>query len=149
MSRISEIRALVHNGLYYLTEHADDEAMQDGFDIYDVESGILTGKIRKTWPKEQKFEIIGKSLDGRAIDLSVALRKAARSASSLFMKINRNKNPMETTNFWQDETCEYCEGRIVEKRVTLYRKVKGEYVLIERPCGVCMNAARAILPQTC
>ncbi len=67
MSRISEIRALVHNGLYYLTEHADDEAMQDGFDIYDVESGILTGKIRKTWPKEQKFEIIGKSLDGRAI----------------------------------------------------------------------------------
>jgi hypothetical protein len=27
----------------------------------------LTGKIRKTWPKEQKFEIIGKSLDGRAI----------------------------------------------------------------------------------
>jgi hypothetical protein len=67
VSRISEIRALVHNGLYYLTEHADDEAMQDGFDIYDVESGILTGKIRKTWPKEQKFEIIGKSLDGRAI----------------------------------------------------------------------------------
>ncbi len=67
MSRITEIQALVRNGLYYLTEHADDEAMQDGFDIYDIENGILTGKIRKTWPKEEKFEVIGKALDGRAI----------------------------------------------------------------------------------
>ncbi len=47
---------------------------------------------------------------------------------------------METTNFWQNETCEYCDGRIVEKRVTLYRKVKGEYVLIENvPAGVCLE----------
>ena len=67
MSRISEIQALVRNGLYYLTEHADNEAMQDEFDIYDVENGILSGKIRRTWPKEGKFDIIGKSLDGRAI----------------------------------------------------------------------------------
>jgi YgiT-type zinc finger domain-containing protein len=45
---------------------------------------------------------------------------------------------METKNFWQDETCEYCDGRIVEKRVTLHRKVKGEYVVIENvPAGVC------------
>ncbi|MEW6242138.1 MAG: DUF4258 domain-containing protein [Chloroflexota bacterium] len=69
MSRIAEIRALVRNGLYYLTEHADDEAMQDGFDIYDIENGLLNGKIRKTWPKEGKLEIIGKSLDGRAIGI--------------------------------------------------------------------------------
>lgn len=55
MSRIAEIQALVRNGIYYLTEHADDEAMQDGFDIYDIENGILTGKIRKNWPKEEKF----------------------------------------------------------------------------------------------
>ncbi|MEW6242137.1 MAG: YgiT-type zinc finger protein [Chloroflexota bacterium] len=47
---------------------------------------------------------------------------------------------METTDFWQDETCEYCGGRIVEKRVTLHRKVKGAYVLIENvPAGVCVE----------
>ena len=67
MSRIAQIQALVRNGLYYLTEHADDEAMQDEFDIYDIENGILSGRIRKTWPREGKFEIIGKSLDGREI----------------------------------------------------------------------------------
>ena len=50
MSKIGQIRALVRNGLYYLTEHADDEAIADGFDIYDVEHGILNGKIRRTWP---------------------------------------------------------------------------------------------------
>lgn len=78
MSRIAEIQSLVRNGLYYLTEHADDEAMQDGFDIYDIENGILTGKIRKTWPKEEKFEVIGKSLDGRTIGVICRLTQGGK-----------------------------------------------------------------------
>jgi len=41
-------------------------------------------------------------------------------------------------SFWDGETCEYCGGTIVEKRVTLHRKVRGQYVLIENvPAGVC------------
>jgi len=67
LSRIKEIQSLVRNGLYYLTEHADNEATADGFDIYDVEQGILTGKVRKTWPKEGKYEVIGTALDGRSV----------------------------------------------------------------------------------
>lgn len=67
MSKIGQIQALVRNGLYYLTEHALDEAIDDGFDIYDVERGILTGRIRKTWPRESKHEIAGTALDGRPI----------------------------------------------------------------------------------
>ena len=44
-----------------------------------------------------------------------------------------------TISFWEGETCEYCGGPIVEKHVTLHRKVKGQYVLIEHvPAGVCM-----------
>lgn len=69
MSKIGQIKALVRNGLFYLTEHADDEAGIDGFDIYDVEHGILSGKIRRTWPREGKHEIIGASLDGRPIGI--------------------------------------------------------------------------------
>lgn len=67
MSKIKQIQKLVRNGLYYLTEHADTEAMVDNFDIYDVEYGILTGKIRRTWPREGKYEVIGSALDGRRI----------------------------------------------------------------------------------
>ena len=69
MTKIAAIQALVRYGLYYLTEHADDEALIDGFNVYDVEFGILNGKIRKSWPKDGKYEIVGKSLDGRTIGI--------------------------------------------------------------------------------
>ncbi len=64
---LKQIKELVRNGLFYLTEHANDEATNDDFDVYDVERGILTGKIRKSWPKEGKVEIVGLALDGRSI----------------------------------------------------------------------------------
>ena len=42
--------------------------------------------------------------------------------------------------FWDGETCEYCGGKIVEKRVTLHRRVKTRYVIIEDvPAGVCVE----------
>ena len=64
---LKQIQALVRNGLYYLTEHADNEAADDGFDIFDIEHGILTGRVRRTWPREGKYEIVGLALDGRPI----------------------------------------------------------------------------------
>ncbi len=69
MSKIRRIRALVQHGLYYLTEHADEEAMADGFDIFDVEYAILTGTMRRSWPREGKYEIVGSSPDGRRVGL--------------------------------------------------------------------------------
>lgn len=39
--------------------------------------------------------------------------------------------------FWAGETCEYCGGQIEEK-LTLHRKVRCKYILIENvPAGVC------------
>lgn len=78
MSKIVQIQALVSNGLYYLTEHADDEVISDGFDIYDVEYGILSGKIRRTWPKEGKYEIVGNSLDGRTIGILCRITRTGK-----------------------------------------------------------------------
>lgn len=69
MSRISQIRILVRNGLYYLTEHADEEAQLDDFNIYDVEHGLLSGRIRRTWPHEDKYEIVAVAHDGRPIGM--------------------------------------------------------------------------------
>ena len=46
-------------------------------------------------------------------------------------------------NFWDGETCECCGGEIVEKRVTMHRKIKGSYILIEDvPAGVCKRCGR-------
>lgn len=45
---------------------------------------------------------------------------------------------MET--IWESERCAYCGGTIVDTRVDLHRKIKGEYVLIEDiPAGTCTS----------
>ena len=64
MSKIGLIRLLVESGLYYLTEHADDEARQEGLDVYDVEHALLTGKVRRVWLREGKYEVVGSGLEG-------------------------------------------------------------------------------------
>ena len=69
MSKIGLIRTLTREGLYYLTEHALEEAEVDGFDIYDVEHGILTSQMRRSWGREGKFELIGEAMDGRTIGI--------------------------------------------------------------------------------
>jgi hypothetical protein len=78
LSRITQIQTLVQSGLYYLTEHADDEATTDDFDIYDVEQGVLTGKIRRAWPKEGKYEVIGSALDGRHIGIVCRITQSGK-----------------------------------------------------------------------
>ncbi|NUO82113.1 DUF4258 domain-containing protein [candidate division KSB1 bacterium] len=45
MSKLKEIQKLVRNGLYYVTEHADEEAATEGFDVYDVERALLNGQV--------------------------------------------------------------------------------------------------------
>lgn len=45
-----------------------------------------------------------------------------------------------TTDFWNDEACEYCNGPINDKNVTLLRRFKEAYVLFEQvPAGVCQE----------
>jgi len=78
LGKIGEIQELVRNGLYYLTEHALDEADDDDFDIYDVEHGILTGKIRRTWSREAKEEVIGRALDGCPIGVVCRITQAGK-----------------------------------------------------------------------
>lgn len=67
MGKIGQIQALVRNGLYYLTDHAYDEAFDESFDIYDIEYALLNGKIRRTWAREGKYEVVGEALDERKI----------------------------------------------------------------------------------
>jgi hypothetical protein len=78
LGKIQRIRALVRDGLYYLTEHAYDEASADDFDIYDVEQGILASTIRKSWRKEGKYELVGTALDGRPIGIVCRVTMAGK-----------------------------------------------------------------------
>jgi hypothetical protein len=40
VGKLKRIKALVQHRLYYLTEHAYNEALDDGFDIFDIEYAI-------------------------------------------------------------------------------------------------------------
>lgn len=40
--------------------------------------------------------------------------------------------------FWEGETCEYCAGKIYERRIEVYRKINGSYVIVRNvPVGIC------------
>ena len=75
---LKQIQTLVRSGLFYLTEHAYAEAEGDEFDIYDVEQGILTGKIRRAWPRDRKCEIVGSAWDGRQIGVVCRITTAGK-----------------------------------------------------------------------
>jgi hypothetical protein len=44
---LNRLRDKVRSQQYIMTLHAEEEMTDDGFSIFDVESGILTGKIRE------------------------------------------------------------------------------------------------------
>jgi YgiT-type zinc finger domain-containing protein len=45
-----------------------------------------------------------------------------------------------TMEFWQGESCEYCNGPSVEKKIDLLRRVKRKYVLVKNvSAGVCLE----------
>jgi hypothetical protein len=69
LSKTNQIKKLAQDGLYYLTEHALHEALLDNFDVYDVEYALMTGTMRRSWPRDQKYEIVADSLDGRPIGI--------------------------------------------------------------------------------
>jgi uncharacterized DUF497 family protein len=59
---VGRIRQQVLEQSYDITDHALDEAADDGFDIFDIETALLTGQIVKQYrkdPRGTRYEIIG------------------------------------------------------------------------------------------
>jgi hypothetical protein len=58
---------------YVLTLHAEEEMIADGFTVYDVEQGILTGTVverqRDRQTAEWKYRLRGRTHDGDLIEL--------------------------------------------------------------------------------
>lgn len=52
--------------------------LADGFDVLDVENGLLTGRMRRTWPRKGIMEVVGRSLDGRRLGIVCCLTKGIK-----------------------------------------------------------------------
>jgi len=72
---LKRIREKIRLREYVLTLHAEDEMNDDGYTIYDVEHGILTGTIlerqRDKLTAESKYRINGKTVEGNNIETLV------------------------------------------------------------------------------
>lgn len=68
MSVVSRIKAAVREGRYQITEHADEEAQDDGFDMLDVCNALLEGKLFSRYtrdPRGKRYKFRGPSKEGR------------------------------------------------------------------------------------
>jgi hypothetical protein len=66
-SRVLEaMRQAVLDQLYIVTPHALLEMRDDGLDVVDVESAILTGRIKRVFegdPRGVRYEVVGVACD--------------------------------------------------------------------------------------
>jgi hypothetical protein len=70
MPAIDRIRKKVRERDYYLSSHAEDEMVADGFDRSDVERAILQGFVQKKLTRDSRgtrYRIEGPANDGRSM----------------------------------------------------------------------------------
>jgi hypothetical protein len=72
--KIEEIRALIQQGMFSITDHAFTEGFKDGTTVGDMISVVMTGKIIERYPKRHRCLVFGRNADGLPIHVVVELR---------------------------------------------------------------------------
>jgi hypothetical protein len=70
MSVLERIRRKVRDRRHYLSQHAEDEMLDDDLERADVERAILRGRIDKKLtqdPRGTRYRLIGPATDGRGV----------------------------------------------------------------------------------
>lgn len=74
---LKEMRDKVRERKYVMTIHGEEEMNNDCLSIYDVERGILTGKIverqKDKVTAEWKYRIAGRTVDGSEVEVIAKL----------------------------------------------------------------------------
>ena len=60
---------------YQFTDHALESMDEDDFTLNDVLSCLSKGKVRRTWKRQRKHEVEGRSVDGRPMRVVARLTK--------------------------------------------------------------------------
>jgi len=78
------MRERIRTNEYIMTLHAEEEMNNDDLSIYDVESGILTGRIvERQKDKERaewKYRIAGQTLSGEEVDVIAKISSTSKLA---------------------------------------------------------------------
>jgi hypothetical protein len=74
---LKRMRERIRSRRYVMTLHAEEEMDADGLTIYDVERGILSGRIvrrqRDEGTREWKYRIRGRTIDGIEVEVIAKL----------------------------------------------------------------------------
>jgi len=60
-------------GRYQLTDHAVESMDEDELTMNDLRSCFATGRLRRSWRRQGKYELHRRSVDGRAVRAVVRL----------------------------------------------------------------------------
>ena len=52
---------------YQITDHALDSMDEDNLAFNDVVACLASGRLRRSWPRQRKYEVEGASVDGRPV----------------------------------------------------------------------------------
>jgi hypothetical protein len=63
---------------YQITDHALESLDEDGLALNDVISCLGTGRLRRSWPRQHKYEIDGRAVDGRRVRVVARLLEIGR-----------------------------------------------------------------------
>ena len=80
MTVIERIRHKIRERDYYLSSHAEEEMVEDGFNRADMENAILQGVIEKKLthdPRGTRYRIKGPANDGRLMHVLCRFREAS------------------------------------------------------------------------
>jgi len=79
---LKRMQEKIHTRQYVMTHHARKEMNEDGFTIYDVERGILTGEIlgrqKDRVTAEWKYRIRGVAFNNGEVELRAKLSPTGR-----------------------------------------------------------------------
>jgi Domain of unknown function (DUF4258) len=74
---LKRFRDKIRARAYVMTVHAEEEMTEDDFTVFDIERGILTGRIlerqRDSTNNESKYRIRGKTITGDPIEILAKL----------------------------------------------------------------------------
>ena len=70
---LNRLREKIRAGHYVMTLHAEEEMDDDGLTIYDIEHGIMTGKILERQKDkntgEAKYRIKGRTVEDKSVEI--------------------------------------------------------------------------------
>ena len=73
-AKIEEIRALIQQGSFSVTDHAITEGFKDGITVSDMVSVVMRGKIIERYPRRHRCLVFGRSADGLPVHVVVEFR---------------------------------------------------------------------------